>query len=214
MLVPLLEQSMIPVSVLEQLQSEPRWISGFNFFSQPIMTQAEGRHQCIPLLFSPLLDFCDCPVWSMLMIHLNGGQWYAVDETLRERKRGGEGVDGEVRRWAPWRRGICWAYICSPLPSPNLTPLLRGFRWPFYHPPATTTWTPWLLIRARHCSGLGARARICACACVWRGGGLYSSQVFINATNIKYRWTMYKTIKKKRNEKEAAIDEKIDFYTL
>lgn len=70
----------------------------------------------------------------MLMIHLNGCGT-ANDETERKRQEeeGGE-IDRKVRRRAPTRRGIWDAYICSPLPSPDPTLLLRGFKWSFNHP--------------------------------------------------------------------------------
>lgn len=57
----------------------------------------------------------------------------ATDEIDRKRKEREEGDRWAGQKVNSQRQGICEAYICSPLPSPNPTPLLRGFRWSFYH---------------------------------------------------------------------------------
>lgn len=75
------------------------------------------------------------PDWSVLTIHMNGGQWYGHWWKTEEEKRR-QGRRSIVRSGGQLPRGKEYARPTSApsLPSPNLTPLLRRFRWSFYHP--------------------------------------------------------------------------------
>lgn len=143
---------------------------------------------------------------SVLMIHPNGDQQYGHwrDREEEKERKGGRSIgrsSGELPRGEEYARPTSAPY-CPP-PTPALS--WEGSDGLFITLPATTTWTPWLLIRARHCSELRGCACMCVCVCVCseRGGGLalYSSQVFINAANIECRWTLDLIIRERQEKR-------------
>ena len=172
-------------ALLISASRDPKWKEGTTLTTSSSHHPPPPASNFLPFHRPQLIDVNDPPEWRPLVRPLmkKGGR----EEKGGDRWGGQEASSPEARNMV----GLHLLPLCPP-PTPPLS--WEGSDGLFITPPAAATWTPWLLIRARHCSGLGACACtcvcVCVCVCVVGGRTLYSSQVFINAADIECRWTL------------------------